>query len=802
MIFDETTRVFEISVRELVEEEESFHRVGFERSKSWRRLALGGEAHRRTLASRIDAFPGYRGEVWVSGEFQTPRYRAIVSGRADGIVEGEAGSWLIEEYKTCSFTAGGMPVFPPEREARARRQLLVYGALWEKAGRGRVRTALVLVDAAGRFEEARTVAFRAAEVEAEISAVLDSKFDRLERVREKKRAKAEAAGTIRFPFAERRPIQREMMEAIDHAAAEGRHLLLQSPTGTGKTAAALHSALCQAMRQGKRLAFLTAKTLQQTLAVETLRKINDGQFRVLWMRAKERMCANDRIFCDEDHCRFARDYPVKMARSGLTDRLLATHPILDPDSVFANARAEEVCPFEVQIELAPRADVFVGDYNYVFEPVTALRAFGPDELRNCILVVDEAHNLPDRARKIYSPSIDEGDVALVENLAALSTGDVWARLGRGLAELRQFLRSAGGELAEETGAIGETAFSEDDFGDFLARWDEAMVGYFEWKRDTNDASEDDPVIGLHFSVVRFGVVLRFAAGKPDFANVVERTPGGVRASMICLDPARALAPILNAASSTILLSATLEPFEVLRRLTGLSRDRTSELSLPPPFPRENRRVLVVSSVRTTFTSREKNYDKIAGLLARMADAHAGNNLALFPSYKFLREVSSRLPPMQARLLEQRERLTDFEKSQILAALESPPEEGLLFLAVAGGMYAEGVDYPGEKLSGVFIVSPSLPQVSFERQLLKRYFDEHDESGFEFAYIQPGMTRVIQAAGRLIRSESDRGVVALLCRRFVEEPYQRYLPRDWYDESPEELVTRDPEGAVREFFANG
>jgi DNA excision repair protein ERCC-2 len=272
--------------------------------------------------------------------------------------------------------------------------------------------------------------------------------------------------------------------------------------------------------------------------------------------------------------------------------------------------------------------------------------------------------------------------------------------------------------------------------------------------------------------------------------------------MICLDPARALAPILNAASSTILLSATLEPFDVLRRLTGLSRDRTSELNLPPPFPRENRRVLVVSSVRTTFTSRERNYEKIAGLLARMTDAHAGNDLALFPSYKFLREVASRLPPMHARILEQRERLTDVEKNQILAALESPPAEGLLFLAVAGGMYAEGVDYPGEKLSGVFIVSPSLPQVSFERQLLKRYFDEHDESGFEFAYIQPGMTRVIQAAGRLIRSESDRGVVALLCRRFVEEPYQRYLPRDWYDESPEELVARDPEEAVREFFANG
>jgi DNA excision repair protein ERCC-2 len=209
---------------------------------------------------------------------------------------------------------------------------------------------------------------------------------------------------------------------------------------------------------------------------------------------------------------------------------------------------------------------------------------------------------------------------------------------------------------------------------------------------------------------------------------------------------------------------------------------------------------VVPSVRTTFSSRERNYDKIAGLLARMADAHSGNDLALFPSYRFLREVSSRLPTTRARVIEQHERLTDYEKRAILEALETPTRDGLLFLAVSGGMYAEGVDYPGEKLSGVFIVSPSLPQVSFERELLKRYFDDQEESGFEFAYIQPGMTRVIQAAGRLIRSETDRGVVALLCRRFVEDPYRRYLPRDWYDEDPDELVSKDPEETVREFFA--
>jgi DNA excision repair protein ERCC-2 len=183
----------------------------------------------------------------------------------------------------------------------------------------------------------------------------------------------------------------------------------------------------------------------------------------------------------------------------------------------------------------------------------------------------------------------------------------------------------------------------------------------------------------------------------------------------------------------------------------------------------------------------------------MSDAYVGNDLVLFPSYRFLTEVASRMPRTRAHLLVQRPDLSDFERQSILRALAAPPPEGILLLAVSGGMYAEGVDYPGELLSGVFVVSPALPQVSFERELLRRYFDEKEEAGFDYAYLQPGMTRVVQAAGRLIRSETDRGVIALICRRFVEEPYASRLPRDWYEDTPMELVTNRPAEVIREFF---
>jgi DNA excision repair protein ERCC-2 len=199
-------------------------------------------------------------------------------------------------------------------------------------------------------------------------------------------------------------------------------------------------------------------------------------------------------------------------------------------------------------------------------------------------------------------------------------------------------------------------------------------------------------------------------------------------------------------------------------------------------------------------------------LVRWSDGHTG---LLYPGpgsvlrighgtteaaeYRFLAEVAQLMPPTRARLLLQRPDLSDFERQRVLQVLASPPPEGILLFAVSGGMYAEGVDYPGEILSGVFVISPALPQVSFERELLRQYFEEQEEAGFDYAYLQPGMTRVVQAAGRLIRSETDRGVIALLCHRFLEEPYVSRLPRDWYLETPDELVSRRPAEEIREFF---
>src|SRR5262249_6316167 len=312
------------------------------------------------------------------------------------------------------------------------------------------------------------------------------------------------------------------------------------------------------------------------------------------------------------------------------------------------------------------------------------------------------------------------------------------------------LHQSASELPEEGDAIAETLPPVDALQALRAEWEPKLLAYLAWKRETKLALPDDPVMDAHFALQRFAAVLNFWG--PDFTCVVERRAAGIRLALVCLDPARALAPAFAAASPPAPLSPGRTPPNALEGVLGLAREGTPSTPLPPPSPPENRKVMILPQVRTTYRAREENYGRIAKLVAEMADAQAGNALVLFPSYRFLTEVAAVMPPTRARLLVQRSDLSDFERHQILQALSAPPPGGILLFAVSGGMYAEGVDYPGELLSAVFVVSPALPQVSFERELLRRYFEEREEAGFEYAYLQPGMTRVVQAAGRLIRSE--------------------------------------------------
>jgi DNA excision repair protein ERCC-2 len=787
------------SVGDLVYES-TYRRIGVERGDGFRRMWIGQDIHTRRAEERAGADPFYRAEVHVVHRKAVGAWSVTVTGRIDGLsIDRDAKRVTIEEVKSIHFDLELEALYRSDKLQRHLYQLLLYSYFLSSQPElegFEFAPQLVLIDLVSG--EARTIdtEFDRERVAATLEASLVKLIEDLDTASALRVAKRAFADTLAFPFDVMRPGQQEMVSAVARAVYQRDTLLISAPTGIGKTMAVLYPAVKQALKLGKKLFYLTSKTMQQDAAVEALRRLNDGSFRVLRVRSKQKMCAHTEMICHEDFCPFAAKYSEKMTKSGLLTNIVTGMSYFDPDITFELAKSTEVCPFEVSLELIEQADVVVCDYNYIFDPYVGLKTYSQDnDYGDCVLVVDEAHNLVERGRGYYSPELHEK--AFDEIRTHMMSRNCWVE---GWEELLDELRAHFHELSFLLEGDVKQSLCEPSRELFMAQrveWERIVLEYIGWKIDNRIAEENDPLIDFYFRLVKFTNLL--AEDGDELAHLVEKTDDGIKLKIFCKDPSRFLGRIFDSAHATIALSATLEPFDFYRRTLGFPNDRTAELSLPSPFPRHNRKIVVIPQVDTTYKRRADHYEGIAENVAEIADAGTGNFLALFPSYAFLREVAERMPPISKRIMVQRNDMTDYERNAILDILRDRPKRGNLILAVSGGMYAEGIDYQGDMLSGVMVVGPALPQVSFEQELLKQYYDEQYGAGFEFAYLIPGMTRVVQSAGRVIRSETDIGVIALLCKRFTQESYTRYFPADWYEESPRELVSRKAASEIRSFF---
>jgi len=795
MRVDHEKREIVCSVGDLVYES-TYRRIGVERGDGFRRMWIGQDIHTRRAELRASEDRNYRAEVHVVHRTSAGGWNVTVTGRIDGLsVDREAKRVSIEEVKSIHFDLELEALYRSEKLQRHLFQLLLYSFFLSSQpdfDGFEFAPQLVLIDLLTGETKAIDADFDRQSVADALADSLAKLIEQLETAQALRVAKRAFADAVQFPHEQMRPYQNEMIGAVARAIWQRDALLISAPTGVGKTIAALYPAVRQSLKLGKKLFYLTSKTLQQDAAVRALDMLNDGSFRVLRIRSKQKMCAHTQMICHEDFCPYAARYSEKVEKSGIVNHIVTSMSYFDPDITFELSKSTEVCPFEVSLELIEQADVIVCDYNYIFDPYVGLKAYQQEnDYGDCVLIVDEAHNLVDRGRGYYSPEIHSATFERIRN--HLRARNCWLD---GWEELLAMLEDHFNELAPEEG-VQLCEPNRELFVEQRTEWERLVLAYIGWKIENRIAEEDDPLIDFYFRLVKFTNML--SEGGDEFVHLIDRTAEGLKLKIFCRDPSRFLGRIFDSAHATIAISATLEPFDFYEKTLGFPRDRTSHLSLPSPFPRDNRKIVVIPEVDTTFKQRANHYDRIAETVAEIADASEGNFLALFPIYVFLREVADRMPAIRKNVMVQRTDMTDYERNAILEILRDRPRRGNLILAVSGGMYAEGVDYRGDMLRGVMVVGPALPSVSFEQELLKQYYDEQYGAGFEFAYLIPGMTRVVQSAGRVIRSETDIGVIALLCRRFTQQTYTRYFPADWYDESPRELVSRKPASEIRAFF---
>ncbi len=809
--FDADDHRIELAVADLLDAK-LFRHLGFGQRGGYERMWVGQAIHSHYQDEARLEDPSYRAEIAVTAEFLHRGWQVQIRGRIDGLRTEADGTRVLEEIKSIRREAE----LPEATRAIYEQQALLYAWMLsldqppEQADDRpeQVAAELVLIEIGSRAVRREPIPVDLDDVERRVKSRLNRLIREFEDGRRALAEQREAGRRLVFPHASTRPGQDAIIEAVARSLEQAEHLLLEAPTGLGKTVAALFPTLRYALEHRKRVFVLTAKTLQQELATAVVDQLNaDGTFRSLRLRAKAKMCANDEVICHEEFCPYARDFYLKLHRSRVTEELLFDHPTLLPDQIFAAARTEEVCPFEVSLQLAGKVQVMVCDYNYAFDPYVALQEFGPDsDLDDTILVIDEIHNLVDRGREYYSPSLSAS--ALERAAAALAGVEQPApRRAAGLCrELAAWIRRAvadglGGDSGTDRpgSPAAETALSEDELWDLRPDFDDAFVDYLEHQRSHNSYRAEDPFVSSYFDLLRFQDGLALSRGS-EFSHVVSKRGSDDRTGILCKDPSRFLGGIINRTHATIGLSATLSPTDFYRDLLGFDAERTATLALPSPFPRENRVLVIDDSVSTVYRERDRNYGPIAKSLSAYVESVPGNTLALFPSYAFAERVAEHLQVASKRVLVQNRDDSDSTREEILDMLRSPFTGDNLLVAVAGGVYAEGVDYPGDTLRAVAVIGPCLPAVTLERELLRRYFDERFERGFEYAYVVPGMTRVVQAAGRLIRSADDTGVIALLDRRFLNPPYLGHLPEDWAANGSFQALAGSPAEAASRFFA--
>jgi DNA excision repair protein ERCC-2 len=755
------------------------------------------EPTRARLEARArEAFAeGARVDLRLATELDWRGFRVALDGRADVVRESPRGA----RVECLCFV-------PDDDEATSRARaveragfaslLLALGG--ERVAGASVVTLSLLGDAPTRSRVAIAHELWATRLEERLEHVARAAQLDAERASERRTFEP------RFPFEAVRPVQTAMLAEVEGAAASGLVLLCSAPTGVGKTAAALYPFLADALRHDRRVFFVTSKTSQQELALDTLRRMlpPEGGALAVQISAKDRVCPMAQLRCAERPCPWQRQFSERLAATGVADQL-AREGVLSAERIAERAREHELCPFETSLALATRSSAVVCDFNYVFDPRVYLRRFFDDPDGRDLLIVDEAHNLAERAQAYFSPELELAKLdALAERCAALPER-AYARAAALLSEVSAHCRATAQRLAEERGDDGPWVESPER-GFWEPVEEEALACLLEVQaqaaseaerpaslapvREGRDGRLRDPLRSA------LGLVREFAHGsEADDPLRFAALWSPERAKRLCLDPAPWLGRRIRSFHAAVLMSATLAPLDFHARALGVDAPSTVRLDLPSPFPRENRLIVAVDSVDTRFRVRSEHAGAIADLIARGLRTRRGNWLAFFPSFAFRDEVVAKLPPGEQRVLLQ---MPGMPIEPILAKLRANRSETLLVCGVQGGMLAEGVDYPGELAIGVFVVGPGLPKLERERELVRAFFEAELGAGFDYAYLLPGLARSVQAAGRVLRGPDDVAAIVLVDRRFCEPQYRDRLPA-WFRE---ELVqTADPVPALEAFW---
>ena len=763
----EEERVIRISVRNLVEfilrEGDIDNRISGSMEKD--AMLQGGRMHRK-IQRRMG--PEYHAEYSLKMRIPCEGYQIQLEGRADGVIIREKDGKpdvIIDEIKGIFRDLHFLEAPVNVHLAQAKCYAYIYGEQNELDEIGVQMTYCHLdTEEVKRFRQHYSL--------EELKTWFDGLIEKYRKWAEFQirweKERDESIGKIEFPFPYRKG-QYDLAASVYRTILRKKKLFIQAPTGVGKTMSVIFPAV-KAVREGlgQKIFYLTAKTITRTVAEQAFRTLKEQglKFKVVTLTAKEKICLCEETDCNPDACPYAKGH-FDRVNDAVFDMITGGRDI-SRETLEEQARKYRVCPFELSLDVSVWTDAVICDYNYVFDPNAHLKRFFSESGDNGYLfLIDEAHNLVERGREMYSAGLYKEDILEVRR--AVKQMD--SRLAKRLEETNRLMLELKREC-EDYRVLESVSHLALKLMNLLTEMERFLEEYREGEKR-------ELVLDLYFQVRDFLNIHDILDENYVIYSELERD-GRFKVKLFCVNPAANLQNYLEQGNSTIFFSATLLPIRYYKKLLSVETDDYAVYA-ESPFPEENRLLIIGRDVSTRYTQRGQiMYRRIAEYIAAVAEARRGNYMAFFPSYRFMEDVYEefirRAPGITAVV--QSQFMDEKEREQFLERFEASDSAGLVGFCVMGGIFSEGIDLAADRLIGAVVVGTGLPQVCNDREIVKQYFDSRGMDGFDYSYRYPGMNKVLQSAGRVIRTENDRGIIVLLDGRFCQKQYQELFPREW------------------------
>ncbi|MDQ6598518.1 helicase C-terminal domain-containing protein [Bacillus salipaludis] len=748
----------QISVRSLVEYVFSSGSID-NRFRSQSTLLDGTRAHQKIQKTYQE---GDQKEVYLSVEIPFDHHIFKIDGRCDGLLIRD-DEVIIDEIKSSKqplqqIEGDGYPV----HWAQAKMYAYIYA---KDHGLGEISVQLTYVHVETEEKRYFQKKYTLSDLETFVREVIKgyAPYAKFEHDHVNKRN--QTSKEMPFPYETYREGQRKLAGAVYKTISEGKTIFVNAPTGIGKTISTLFPAV-KAMGEGhlSKVFYLTAKTTTKTTAEEALERMRTcgACLNSVTITAKDKVCFKDETNCQKEYCEFANGYYDRINDAVLD--ILTNEQGLNREVIESYARKHTVCPFEFSIDLSYAVDVVICDYNYIFDPRVSLKRLYEDQKKSTALLIDEAHNLVDRGREMFSAAINKEAFLLLKK------------------EFKGFDQSIYEAASKINSAFISIKKEHTDQNEFVLK--ELDPHLFEQLSIFEKAAEQallrsvasQTLLEAYFKVLNFLKIVDLI--DEHYVIYGEKNRNDLTVKLFCIDPSKLLNQMGKGFRSKIFFSATLSPMAYYQDiLSGAEGDYS--LLLPSPFSAEQVDVFI-KPLSTRYRDRDRTNEAIVSMLQSLIKKRPGNYLIFFPSYQYMLAVYERFKDIneETKTLLQETGMSEVEREAFLKSFQPHQLETLIGFAVLGGVFSEGVDLIGDRLNGVVVVGVGLPQLCFERNLMKEHFSKNEKNGYEYAYVFPGMNKVLQAGGRLIRSEEDHGTIVLVDDRFLHRQYQMLLPKEW------------------------